>query len=103
MVLSFHFLIHFRLLIKSGTGGKGQDIRYSAPPFPLDSAMLVVIQALIVPFCACNRDLGTSMTMLITLVPAKVSIPGLLKLVAIPPVMRWNWSRSKKNGSSRGP
>ena len=50
-----------------------------------------------------NNDLGTSTTVLNTLVPANESAPGLLKLEAVPAIIFLYCVRSKKNGSSLVP
>ena len=50
-----------------------------------------------------NEAFGTSITMARTLVPAKVSVPGLLNPGAVPPSIACYWPKSKKNGSSLGP
>src|SRR6187401_3006282 len=67
------------------------------PVADLDSA-----QTLIVPLLP-SKDFGTSTTIAITFVPAKVSLPGLLNEDAVPAITCLKRTRSKKKGSSRGP
>src|SRR6186997_379963 len=67
------------------------------PVADLDSA-----QTLIEPLLP-SKDFGTSTTIAITFVPANVSLPGLLNEDAVPAITCLKRTRSKKNGSSRGP